>query len=440
LQASIWSLIGTIAAQVAILAGNAIAARILGAETYGAYGLTLSSAAMIATLAAAGVVMVTTRGVAHRSVSGHPGAVASHIRHCLIVTALLWLACGLALCACANWFSVNVLHTPQAAQFLWAAVLLGLPLALTQIGYAALAGLKTFRKLAKIRAFTGIFSATLLIASTYAQSLFLIIATAVFASAVSSWVGIKACLDQLRSGPSVQTGDSGARPKPHSLGHDDQLSLLPAIATGLIAVPVIWLCQTISSGAGGGLAPFAALTVITMWSQAVLLVPLNIGQPLLPAMVEALASQRNPDRPWKLLIASMGLIAAFAVPASAFLAAISKYLLAFYGPSFAQYAGSFVVLIGVAAIQALNIPALVTIQALGKLWVHFACNFIWAGVFIGLTLAFRSEGVSGYARACLIAFLVHSLLVNCWAVLRLRARIGVADLESPRQITIDRRQ
>lgn len=412
---------GTVAAQCAVLAGNAIAARILGAETYGAYGLTLSSAAMIATLAAAGMAMIITRGVARRAALGDPAAVESYIRHCLTVTGLLWAAFGAVLLLSADWFAQNVLHTAHAAKFLVAAVALGLPLAFTQIGYAALAGLNVFRDLAKLRAFTGICGAVLLVASALSQSVFAVIGTAVISSTATSWLAVSKSLGQARVAASGRRATSPDGGVPGSASSGDGHLLLPAIATGVMSIPVIWLCQTIAGGSSGGLAPFAAIAVITMWSQGVLLVPTNIGQPLFPAMVHALGRGTIDGHPGRLLWSSMALIGGFTLPLCAGLFAVSNPLLGVYGPAFAAYGPAFGLLIGAAAIQSLSIPALVTLQADGRMWLHFLSNLLWAGVFIGLTLSWRSQGVTGYAQASLLAFVVHAILVNAWALLRLRA-------------------
>jgi O-antigen/teichoic acid export membrane protein len=423
LRASYWSLIGTVAAQVALLAGNALAARLLGAERYGGYSLTLSSANMLTTLAAAGVAMVTTRGVSARRSRASAADVVSYVRYCLLIALLLSATFGLVLCAFGDWFAARVLRDAKGSDYFWAAMALGLPLTASQIQYAALAGLEGFRPLARIRAFTGTLGAAVLIATSLMRSVLPVILGAVFAAAASWWAGARGFRTLLRSGATVPHGNEAAGIAGRERhGRRDLRLLLPAIATGLFSTPIIWLCQTIASGGAGGLGAFAALTVMVMWSQAILLVPSNIGQPLLPAMMNAFDSKSAPDDPWKLFVTSIGLIAASVLPVCAFLAAVSTHILSLYSSQFSRYAASFDVLIVATAVQALSIPALVVIQALGRLWVHFASNLIWACLFVGLTMALEARGIPGYANACLIAFSVHATLVNCWAIARLKLR------------------
>jgi O-antigen/teichoic acid export membrane protein len=427
LRASYWSLVGTVAAQVALLAGNALAARLLGAERYGGYSLTLTSANMLTTLAAAGVVVVTTRGVAsRRSRASAPDAI-SYVRYCLLVALLLSVAFGLVLCVCGDWFSVRILHDARGSDYFWAAMALSLPLTASQIQYGALAGLEGFRASARVRAFTGTLGAAMLVVTSLLRSVLLVIFGAVIAAVTSWWVGAREFRRLLRRDAATPHENaagnvSGQERSVDRFGRRDLRLLFPAIATGLFSTPIIWLCQTISSGGAGGLGAFAALTVMVMWSQAILLVPSNIGQPLLPAMMNAFDPKSASDGPWKLFVISIGLIAVSVLPVCALLAAFSAPILSLYGRQFSQYATSFDVLIIATGLQALSVPALVVIQALGKLWIHFASNVIWACLFIGLTVAFEAKGIPGYANACLASFSVHATLVNCWAIARLRFR------------------
>jgi O-antigen/teichoic acid export membrane protein len=423
LRASYWSLTGTIAAQVALLAGNAVAARLLRAELYGGYSLTLSSANVLTTLAAAGVAVVTTRGVSGRRNRAAGAEVASYVRYCVIVALSLCAAFGVVLCLCGDWFSVHVLNDAKGSDYFWAAMALALPLTASQIQYAALAGLESFRALATIRALTGALGAVMLVLTSPLHSVSLVILGALIAAVASWWAGARQFRTLMRSGAAMPQGNAVADAAGHErYGRRDLRLLLPAIATGLFSTPVMWLCQTISSGGAGGLEAFAALTVMAMWSQAILLVPSNIGQPLLPAMVNAFDPKSAPYGPWKLFMTGIGLIAVSILPVCALLAAFSPRILGLYGSQFSQYATSFDVLIVATGVQALSTPALMVIQAFGKLWIHFASNLIWALLFVGLTLAFRAKGIAGYANACLAAFSVHATLVNCWAIARLKFR------------------
>jgi O-antigen/teichoic acid export membrane protein len=128
------------------------------------------------------------------------------------------------------------------------------------------------------------------------------------------------------------------------------------------------------------------------------------------------------DSPSSLYLSSIGLVSACAIPVCAALMVLSPFVLAFYGGSFSQHSTPFRILIVATGIQALSIPAMIVIQVRGDFWIFFACNLIWAALFVGYTMAFTADGVLGYARASLIAFAVHSCLMHAWAVLRLRSK------------------
>ncbi len=135
LHASLWSVIGTAAAQLALLAANAIAARLLGAQAYGAYGLTYNTASMVATIAGTGVALVAARGVAAIRRHGTADDAREHAKRCLLTALILSVALGLAVGFSATWFSATVLRNPTASSYLWAAAALGAFLTNSQVRY-----------------------------------------------------------------------------------------------------------------------------------------------------------------------------------------------------------------------------------------------------------------------------------------------------------------
>lgn len=85
-----------------------------------------------------------------------------------------------------------------------------------------------------------------------------------------------------------------------------------------------------------------------------------------------------------------------------------------YGNSFREGYLVLIILSFTAVLISLNTVIGQVIAGIGKMWIGFAINLLWATVFLYLAFQFMSSGAGakGLALAMLFSYLVHTLVVT----------------------------
>ena len=423
LRGSFWTVLGTVIAQTTVLAANAVAARLLGAEEYGAYGFCLSTANLIAVMAATGSALVASRGIAAMRGGSDAGAMQRHLSRCLVVAIALAVLLATVMAGASGRLASAIFRQPRVESSLLVASLLGILLAGSLVRCSGLMGLGCFKELAFVRVIAGVTGAALLGVLCLAGSTAIALLSAVASAALTYWLvrrAFLACLSQ-----KAWSGEGPAASRAETVGRDNTSRLLlPATAAGMVSTPVIWVCQSIIGNGQSGLRAIAIVTAVSVWLQVVMFIPNNIAQPLLPLMVSRYAARHVRADVGGLFAKGLMLIGAVTVVICLLLAGFCEPLLKLYGAGFEGQERVFILLVVAAGIQALNIPAVLLLQAYADLWQHFGFNLLWAGLMITLTAAFRVDGALGYARASIIAFAAHAVVLHLWAIFRLRSVHG----------------
>ena len=86
-----------------------------------------------------------------------------------------------------------------------------------------------------------------------------------------------------------------------------------------------------------------------------------------------------------------------------------------YGFQGASTTLAFRLVVGAYAVQGVTGSAIKVLESYGRIWIQLALNLVWAGVFIGLVLVWRSNGAVGFGCAALTSFLIHGTLVHLLA-------------------------
>ena len=76
---------------------------------------------------------------------------------------------------------------------------------------------------------------------------------------------------------------------------------------------------------------------------------------------------------------------------------------------------AFRLVVGAYAVQGVTGSAIKVLESYGRIWIQLVLNLVWAGVFIGLVLVWRSNGAVGFGWAALTSFLIHGSLVHLFA-------------------------
>jgi hypothetical protein len=185
--------------------------------------------------------------------------------------------------------------------------------------------------------------------------------------------------------------------------------LVPAALSSAASAPVIWICQTLLA-TRGGLSSVAVIGASIVWGTALLLVPTSLNQALLAELAHAMTLPAGAARRvfllgWNTAMASvLGLLPLIVLAA--------PLIMRLYGFQGASTTLAFRLVVGAYAVQGVTGSAIKVLESYGRIWTQLALNLVWAGVFIGLVLVWRSNGAVGFGYAALTSFLIHGTLVH----------------------------
>lgn len=183
---------------------------------------------------------------------------------------------------------------------------------------------------------------------------------------------------------------------------------LPAVLSGLLVSPVIWVCNTMLVNQTNGYEEMAIFDVGFLWRNSVLFIPTVISQitlPLLSSNIEDKMRYSKIIRMNIIINVSISLIIAI------ILSLFSKLILNSYGKDFASGQAVFIILLLTTVLISFNSIIGQAIAGKGKMWHGFILNFIWAISILGISYYFKTKygGAYGLALAYFLSYIIHSI-------------------------------
>lgn len=184
---------------------------------------------------------------------------------------------------------------------------------------------------------------------------------------------------------------------------------LPAFLASIFVVPVLWMTNFYFTKVNG-YESFAAFSVCLQWFTILNYIPQQFGQvrPILTQLYDDGDKAQLKKVIKKLIIISV----LFSFVVALILMLGSGLLLKFYGKFYSSYRVAFIVILVASIFFSIQSQCGSTFQAIGKVWISFFLNVLWALIFCLSFFCTINFGVFGYCLTYLISYSIYGI-VSC---------------------------
>ena len=404
-----WSTMGAGTSQALVLITSIIAARLLGREQFGQYGIVMTTVGLFTVFTGFGLGTTATKFVAEYKYTD-PARAGRTIALSALVALATGTAASLILLFIAPLLAEKALAAPQLSGMLRLATGIIFFSAVNSALIGALAGFEAFRALARINIINGVVSFCLVAGGVYIWDFPGALAGQVTAMGIACIVAFFALKSEAHSfNVSLDYRGCGAE-KGVLIGFS-----LPAIMSGIMVTPVNWACSAILVNQPNGYMEMGLFNAANSWQKAILFLPGCIGAITLP-MLSALHGTNDRKEYKKALWFNMLINGCAALLVFLFVAASSKMIMTSYGAAFEE--GTFVLVLLSLSALLIAVGSVVgnALASTGRMWLGFVFNSIWAVIY--LLLAFYlvpKKGAMGLAIANLVAYILHTIIQSAYA-------------------------
>lgn len=407
-----FNLLGAGFNQGSTLVVNLMVANLLGRETFGRYTMVVATVATVAAFGQLSMGYTATKHVAEfRSLSKE--RTSRVLGLCAAVSGISALLTAAVLGLSAEWLAVTILGEPALAAELRIAALSVLFLVLNGFAAGALAGLESYRELARAGAASGAVYLLVCITLTWQYGLRgAVSGVAISAAAQTLLLAILLKRESARQGVGLRF--EGLWQERGLVTH----FALPASLSGLVTLPAVWLSSAILARQPGGFQQLALFGAANSFRIMVLFVPQAVNNVGMSIMNNSRQSSSTEYRQAFWINAFMTTMAAVGVASIVFAAATP--LLELFGPTFRDGRVALGILLGAAVIEALAIAVYQVVVAHSRIWGSLFAVSLPRDLTLVLLAALLSPGFGaaglaaahtvGWALAlCGILFMVRHL-------------------------------
>lgn len=380
-------------------------ARLLGKEVFGQYGIVQSSVLMMASFGALGLGITSTKHVAEWRATD-PDRAGRIIGFCSLVAILSGCAMALAMYFSSSFLASKVLSAPELFNVLKISSLLLLFTAWQGAQNGSLTGIQAFRGMALVNIISGVLLITLTVIGAYAAGLI---------GAVWGWVCANIAQSLLNTYTLYNANKALGIKVRFRFGRDEAQLLwrfsLPAALGGLMFGPIVWAGHAILVNSPYGFIEMGRYNAGYQWFAILLFLPGIINNALFPIIAEHGGKKeiKGVKSSFK-----MGLKTSFIFLGPLTLAVIflSPFIMRLYGRDFENDWLILVILACAAFVAGVQNLIGNTIAVMGRMWLYFKINLLWAGSFLvfAWVLVGVNLGATGLALATLLSYILRMLL------------------------------
>jgi O-antigen/teichoic acid export membrane protein len=416
---AIWSLAGSVAARLFGIVASVFVARALGKSGFGEFGVIQSTVAMFQIFAGFGLGLTATKYIAEYRTSD-PHRVSRMLGLSLLGACFTGVLTGTALYFSSNWLATNVLAAPQLKAVLQLSSVLLLLGGITGTQTGALAGFEKFHSIARVNFLSGALNCLFVILATIIAGL--------QGAVIGLIAGMLATLALNHLTLNAVYGETNIRPS--LIGFWSEYSVLwrfslPAVLSGLLVTPAIWLCNAMLVHRPDGYGEMGILNAANQWRAAILFLPGVVEMIILPVIAN-LRGEGNWASYRKVLLYNVYFNGAIALAATLFISLFAPIILKGYGDGFESGRWVLVVLCLSGVLATITNVTAQLLASEDKMWWGMLLNLVWAATLIGSSSLYVHKGAYGLALASLIAYGVHlviSLLLSIYLVNAKRSEI-----------------
>ena len=398
---SFWSFSGAVVSRLLSLAAFVVIARVLGKEQYGQFGVVQSTISMFAVFAGFGLGQTATKYVAELRISDQQRA-----GRIMGMAGLVALLTGAAFAAIlftfSPWLAQTTLAAPELAPALRIGAFLLLFEAMNGAQVGALAGFEAFRTTALISVWAGVVSFPAMVAGVYLGGLEGGVA-GLLVSRIFHWLLNHIALRRQAKRAGIPFVLRGTKSDFEVLWRFS----LPAMLSGVMVSPTIWVCNAILVNQPNGYAQMGIFQAASTFQHILLFIGGTLGAPLLP-MLANMAGKES-DRFARVNILSTWFLGA--IP-GVFLLGYPEVAQALFGKEYAgtDFIWTFTLIVLSASIIVYKQGLSRVLAAYGLMWWGMLSNLFWAVVLVASTWALVSWGAVGYATAYVTAYALSAIV------------------------------
>jgi O-antigen/teichoic acid export membrane protein len=369
----------------------------LGKESYGEYGIIISTITLVNSLAGFGAGLTTTKYVSELRAKDQ-----ERTGNIIGLTALLtWV--GGTICAAlfyisAPWLAKTVLAASNLTDSLRISsvcVLLGV---VNGAQTAALYGFEAFKTNAKIAVVSGVIQVGLTLIGCWQAGLLGIMVGSTIGLAVNTvlnWNALRIEKKQYRIRTNVL-----------KLFKEWRVLVsftLPAFLGGITIVPAFWGCNAMLANQENGYIELGILNAANQWFSAVQFLPSVFGMTILPVLSERYGAGES-AKTIALTFKMIRIAAYIIIPVVIVLTLFGGLIMRGYGYSDNHSFWTFAFTIATAGMISVCVPLSQIFVVRGALWEALGINLIWCAVLLACTNATLQWGALGLAASRLVAY------------------------------------
>lgn len=391
---------GAIGSKALMMLANILASKILGKEVYGQYSLVYSTVLTFVTISSSGINATMSRYVAlHKH---EPDKLGSIISSLTVISGVLALFVSLLLYLSADVISVWVSESSQLTLYFQLTSITVLFSSLASIQQGIYLGMERYRQSMTIQIIgNAIFLALVLLLSPTMGIIGAILA--LLAGFVCQFLLMSIGNLRMYKKMDIQVTH---RVSPGMLQVLWSFTL-PSYMAGIIVLPVVWFTNSMLSKFSG-YGAMAVFSVAYQWMQIATFIPSQLGQ-MRPIYTDLFAQGRIGELRnivHKTILTSSALLVPFVLLAVLF----ASFILGLYGEGYTE--GTLVFSLMLMTALFINVQQQIgsVFQAVGRMWLAFVINFVWAVVLVVGYLLLKDQGALGLSIAYLIAYANHAVL------------------------------
>ena len=417
LSGAAWSFLGTLIAQIVLMASTALISRILDNADFGAFILLQGTVTMLAVFAALGFGTLGTRYCAALK-NSDPDRL-TRILTLGFVSIFSFGTITLVLFILLSGHVADyVFGDSHIKPALWLASGTLIFLAMDGFFKSILIGFERLKQVAHLSVIGAIFSLLITVSLTNSYGLF----GAAGGMAASSLVQV------VMSGYAVKQFGVAGKMRLYGDHWREERRLItsfgvPALIANIIVPASIWFSQTLLTRSDNGLAEVALFGIAMQWFNAILFVPTVANRVLMPLLTELVHEEKRSDTA-QIVMYALILNCTLTLLISIGISVFGDNVLSFYGKAYAD-GKAVLILISIAAALASSISVTGNlISAHSKMWLGSAMNFAWSMCFILVAFGLIQNGYGAFGAAIglVVAYIFHVTWSAVW--LRKVLRVG----------------
>ena len=391
-----WSGVGAVVSRLLALGTAIVTAQVLGKVAFGELGMIQSTVQMFATFATFGVGLAATRYVAEFR-TADPERAGRVIAMSYLLALLSGSVVGLVMVFGSTLVAEQFLAAPHLAGIVVLSSLALLVQVLDQVQIGTLSGLEAFRRRSTLQAYGGIVAFPISLLGVYFFGLIGAVGALVVAGvvlvALNAW-GIR-----------KEAAEAAIPIRWRGIGSEIGLVWrfnLPAVFSGVVYVPAMWLANLLIVNGPGGYAQMGLFSAADRWRTAIGFLPALLGGVALP-MLSSVSETSDAPRFRRLLRVNVAVCCGMSLAVAVPIAALAPWIMRSYGSGFAEGTWVLVILCATSVMHAAYWIMGQSLISKGSMWTIFRMNLGWAVLLLGTAWYLRADGARGLAFAYLVA-------------------------------------